>query len=65
VDDTPGNVDFNIVLEDNQLDSFILERTGDGKVKCVSIPVPEGYSFVDIGVFVWESDFTILALSCE
>jgi hypothetical protein len=65
VDDAPGNVDFNIVLEDNQLDSFILERTGDGKVKCVSIPVPEGYSFVDIGVFVWESDFTILALSCE
>ncbi|MBU7022552.1 MAG: hypothetical protein HXS40_00165 [Theionarchaea archaeon] len=65
VDNAPGNVDFNIVLKDNQLDSFILERTGDGKVKCVSIPMPEGYSFVDIGVFAWENDFTILSLSCE
>ncbi|MGC1119960.1 MAG: hypothetical protein WBA22_02600 [Candidatus Methanofastidiosia archaeon] len=65
VDNAPGNVDFNIVLEDSQLDSFILERTGDGKVKCVSIPIPVGYSFVDIGVFAWESDFTILQISLE
>jgi hypothetical protein len=65
VDNAPGNVDFNVVLRDNQLDSFILERTGDGKVKYVSIPIPAGYSFVDIGVFAWENDFTILSLSCE
>lgn len=65
VDHAPGNIDFNIVLESNQLERLILERTGDGKVKCVSIPVPKGYSFVDIGVFAWNSDFIILSLSCE
>ncbi|MBU7013203.1 MAG: hypothetical protein HXS52_08515 [Theionarchaea archaeon] len=64
-DDAPGNVDFNILLSGGQLGRFILERTGDGNVKCVSIPIPTGYSFLDIGVSAWESDLTILAISCE